>query len=142
MVTQRRSRSLVVVQLAGGNDAMNTVIPYGDGLYYDWRKEVHIEQEKVLPIDDYLGFNPALTSMKYLWDENKMAIINGVGYPSPNRSHFRSIDIWNTGESEGIGESGWLGRAMREIDPKAENPVIGVPAMMIRGDSNAMPERI
>ena len=74
MVTQRRSRSLVVVQLAGGNDAMNTVIPYGDGLYYDWRKEVHIEQEKVLPIDDYLGFNPALTSMKYLWDENKMAI--------------------------------------------------------------------
>ena len=126
MVTEQKPRSLVVVQLAGGNDALNTVIPYGDGLYYDWRKDVRIEQDKVLHIDDYLGFNPALASIKDLYDENKVAVINGVGYPDPNRSHFRSIDIWHTGESEGIGESGWLGRAMRELDPKAENPVIGV----------------
>ena len=126
MVVEKRPRSLVIVQLAGGNDAMNTVIPYGDGLYYDWRKEVRIEQDKVLKIDNYLGFNPALQSIKNLWDENNVAVINGVGYPEPNRSHFRSIDIWHTGESVGIGDSGWLGRAMKELDPKAENPIIGV----------------
>ncbi len=126
MVTEKRQKSLVIVQLAGGNDALNTIIPYGDGLYYDWRKDVRIEQDKVLPINDYLGFNPALASIKSLYDQNQVAIINGVGYPDPNRSHFRSIDIWATGESQGIGESGWLGRAMRELDPKAENPIIGV----------------
>ena len=126
MVTEKRQKSLVIVQLAGGNDALNTIIPYGDGLYYDWRKDVRIEQDKVLPINDYLGFNPALASIKSLYDQDEVAIINGVGYPDPNRSHFRSIDIWATGESKGIGESGWLGRAMRELDPKAENPIIGV----------------
>ena len=126
MVTEKRQKSLVIVQLAGGNDALNTIIPYGDGLYYDWRKDVRIEQDKVLPINDYLGFNPALASIKSLYDQNQVAIINGVGYPDPNRSHFRSIDIWATGESQGIGESGWLGRAMRELDPKAENSIIGV----------------
>ena len=126
MVTEKRPRSLVILQLSGGNDALNTVIPYGDGLYYDWRKDVHIEQEKVLQIDSYLGFNPALRSIKHLWDQEKVAVINGVGYPDPNRSHFRSIDIWNTCESIGIGDSGWLGRALRELDPKAENPIAGV----------------
>ena len=126
MVTKKRPRSLVILQLSGGNDALNTVIPYGDGLYYDWRKDVHIEQEKVLQIDSYLGFNPALRSIKHLWDQEKVAVINGVGYPDPNRSHFRSIDIWNTCESIGIGDSGWLGRALRELDPKAENPIAGV----------------
>ena len=126
MVTEKRPRSLVILQLSGGNDALNTVIPYGDGLYYDWRKDVHIEQEKVLQIDSYLGFNPALGSIKHLWDQEKVAVINGVGYPDPNRSHFRSIDIWNTCESIGIGDSGWLGRALRELDPKAENPIAGV----------------
>ena len=126
MVTEKRPRSLVILQLSGGNDALNTVIPYGDGLYYDWRKDVHIEQEKVLQIDSYLGFNPALRAIKHLWDQEKVAVINGVGYPDPNRSHFRSIDIWNTCESIGIGDSGWLGRALRELDPKAENPIAGV----------------
>ncbi|MEC8891598.1 MAG: DUF1501 domain-containing protein [Chloroflexota bacterium] len=126
MVTEKKPRSLVVLQLSGGNDALNTVIPYGDGLYYDWRKDVRIEQDKVLQIDSYLGFNPALRSIKTLWDQEKVAVINGVGYPDPNRSHFRSIDIWNTCESIGIGDSGWLGRALRELDPKAENPIAGV----------------
>ena len=126
MVTNKRMKSLVIVQLAGGNDAMNTIVPYGDGLYYDWRKDVRIEQDQVLKINDYLGFNPALSSIKDLWDQNKVAVINGVGYPEPNRSHFRSVDIWNTAESVGIGNSGWLGRAIREIDPNAENPITGV----------------
>ncbi|GIT16505.1 MAG: hypothetical protein CM1200mP38_1620 [Dehalococcoidia bacterium] len=95
-------------------------------MYYDGVKMFELNKTQVLKINDYLGFNPALSSIKDLWDQNKVAVINGVGYPEPNRSHFRSVDIWNTAESVGIGNSGWLGRAIREIDPNAENPITGV----------------
>ena len=126
MTSAKSHRSLVVLQLSGGNDALNTVVPYGNGLYYDWRPEVRIEQDQVLKLDDQLGFNPSMAPIKGLWDEGKVAVINGVGYPSPNRSHFRSMDIWHTAESDGIGDSGWLGRTIRELDPKAENALTGV----------------
>ena len=126
MTSAKSHRSVVVVQLSGGNDALNTVVPYGNGLYYDWRPDVRIEQEQVLKLDDELGFNPSMAPIKELWDEGKVAVINGIGYPSPNRSHFRSMDIWHTAESEGIGDSGWLGRTIRELDPKAENVLTGV----------------
>ena len=126
MTSAKSDRSVVVVQLNGGNDALNTVVPYGDSLYYDWRPEVRIEQDQVLKLDDQLGFNPSMAPIKELWDEGKVAVINGVGYPNPNRSHFRSMDIWHTGVSEGIGSSGWLGRTIRELDPKAENVLTGV----------------
>jgi len=81
---------LVVVQLTGGNDYINTVIPYQDSLYYDSRKTVSVAQEEVLPVSDELAFNPALTAVKDLYDQGKVAVINGIGYPGPNRSHFRS----------------------------------------------------
>ena len=126
MTSAKSDRALVVVQLSGGNDALNTVVPYGDGLYYDWRPDVRIEPDQVLHLDDQLGLNPSMGPVKGLWDEGKVAIVNGVGYPSPNRSHFRSMDIWHTAESEGIGDSGWLGRTIRELDPKAENVLAGV----------------
>ena len=126
MTTANSERSLVVVQLSGGNDALNTVVPYTNDLYYDWRQDVRIEQDKVLKLDDELGFNPSMAPIKALWDEGNVAVINGVGYPNPNRSHFRSMDIWHTAESEGIGMSGWLGRTIRELDPKAENVLTGV----------------
>lgn len=126
MASKKSDRSVVVVQLSGGNDALNTVIPYTDGLYYDWRRDVNIPQDRVIDIDGRLGFNPSLAPIKKLWDKGNVAIINGVGYPSPNRSHFRSMDIWHTAESESIGNSGWLGRTIRELDPKAENVLTGV----------------
>ena len=126
MTSAKSARALVVVQLSGGNDALNTVVPYGDGLYYDWRPDVRIEPDQVLHLDDQFGFNPSMGPVKGLWDEGKVAIVNGVGYSSPNRSHFRSMDIWHTAESEGIGDSGWLGRTIRELDPKAENVLAGV----------------
>ena len=126
MTSAKSDRSLVVLQLSGGNDALNTVVPYSNGLYYDWRPEVRIEQERVLKLDDQLGFNPSMAPIKELWDEGKVAVINGVGYPSPDRSHFRSMDIWHTAESDGIGDSGWLGRTIRELDPKAENALTGM----------------
>ena len=94
MVTKSKESNLVVVQLSGGNDALNTIVPYNDGLYYDNRPHVHIKPDQALKIDDSLAFNPSMGAIKKLWDEGKVAIFNGIGYPSPNRSHFRSMDIW------------------------------------------------
>ena len=125
MVTSKE-KSLVVVQLSGGNDYLNTVVPYGDDEYYDFRKTVHIAQDSVLPIDSTYGFNPHLGPIKRLFDDGKVAVINGVGYDNPNRSHFRSMDIWHTALPDEIGTEGWLGRVIREIDPKGENVLTGV----------------
>ena len=125
MVTSRE-KSLVVVQLSGGNDYLNTIVPYGDDEYYDFRKTVHIDQESVLPVDGTYGFNPNLGPLKRLYDEGKVAVINGIGYDNPNRSHFRSMDIWHTALPDEIGNEGWLGRVIREIDPSGENVLTGV----------------
>ena len=119
-------RSLVVLQLSGGNDGLNTVIPYSNELYYDQRPSVSIPQEDVLKIDDNLGFNPNMGPIKRLWDEGKVAVITGIGYPSPNRSHFRSMDVWHTAEPTKIQNEGWLGRAIRDLDPQADNVLTGV----------------
>ncbi|MDA1127556.1 MAG: DUF1501 domain-containing protein [Chloroflexi bacterium] len=126
MTSANKDPILVVVQLTGGNDYMNTVIPFEDSLYYDNRTTVGIPQEEVLSIGQGLGLNPALTAVKDLFDEGKVAVINGIGYPGPNRSHFRSMDIWHTCEPEKVGTEGWLGRAIRDLDPQAENVLTGV----------------
>ena len=126
MTTNRKDPILVVIQLTGGNDYLNTIIPYNDPLYYDNRANLGIPADQVLPIDDNFGFNPALQPIKELYDQGKVAIINGIGYPNPNRSHFRSMDIWHTCEPDKIGTEGWLGRAIRDLDPRAENVLTGV----------------
>ena len=126
MTSTKKDPILVVVQLTGGNDYMNTVIPYEDPLYYDNRTTVGIAQDEVLPIGQGLALNPALTAVKNFFDEGKVALINGIGYPNPNRSHFRSMDIWHTCEPEKVGNEGWLGRVIRDLDPKAENVLTGV----------------
>ena len=126
MASVDKKRALVVIQLSGANDALNTIIPYSNGLYYDFRPNIGIPAEEVVPIDDQLGFNPNMGPVKELWDQGKVAIINGIGYPNPTRSHFRSMDIWHTAEPEKIGSEGWLGRAIRELDPQSENVLTGV----------------
>jgi uncharacterized protein (DUF1501 family) len=126
MTSTKKDPILVVIQLTGGNDYLNTLIPYGDPLYYDNRSNVGIPQDQVLPIDDHFGFNPAAGPIKDLYDQGKVAIINGVGYPNPNRSHFRSMDIWHTCEPDKVGTEGWLGRVIRDLDPKSENVLTGV----------------
>ena len=105
---------------------MNTVVPYSDPLYFDNRPSVRVPAEQVLPINDAIGFNPTMGPLKKLYDEGKMAIIQGIGYPKPSRSHFRSMDIWHTCEPEKVGEEGWLGRAIRDLDPNKENVLTGV----------------
>jgi len=126
MTTTKRAKNLIVIQLSGGNDYLNTVVPYSEGKYYDYRSTVNIPQDKVIPIDDRYGFNPSMGPVKFLWDERKVAIINGIGYQNPNRSHFRSMDIWHTAEPDSIGKEGWLGRAIRDIDPLGENVLTGI----------------
>ncbi|MEE8465054.1 MAG: DUF1501 domain-containing protein [Dehalococcoidia bacterium] len=126
MTTTRHEKSLIVIQLTGGNDYLNTVVPYGDGRYYDARSTVNIPQEKVIPIDNQLGFNPSMGPIKSLWDEGKVAVINGIGYENPNRSHFRSMDIWHTAEPDSIGKEGWLGRTIRDLDPQSDNVLTGI----------------
>ncbi len=128
MVSQNgnRDKALVVVQLSGGNDTLNTVVPYNDGLYYDFRQTVHVNGDEVHPISDDLAFNPTMGPIKRLWDEGKVAVINGIGYPNPNRSHFRSMDIWHTAMPDDIGREGWLGRATRELDPNGANVLSAV----------------
>ena len=86
----------VVLSLSGGNDGLNTVIPYTNGLYYDFRPNLGIRQDQVLPLTSELGFHPTMGPLKTLWDEGKVAIFLGIGYPHPSYSHFRSMDIWHT----------------------------------------------
>ena len=126
MTTTKHEKGLIVIQLTGGNDYLNTVVPYGEGLYYDYRSKVNIPQDRVIPLNEKVGFNPSMGPMKSLWDEGKVAVINGVGYENPNRSHFRSMDIWHTAEPDAIGAEGWLGRAIRDIDPQGENVLTGI----------------
>ena len=105
---------------------LNTVVPYANPLYYDNRPTVRINEADVLKIDDTFGFNPNMAAIKPFWDEGKMAIIHGIGYPNPNYSHFRSMDIWYTAEPEKMSTDGWLGKVVRDLDPKAENVLTAV----------------
>lgn len=101
---------LVVVTLYGGNDGLNTVIPASDRAYQDARPELAYKPEDVLNIGEGLGLNPGMKGMKTLWDNKKLAIVRGVGYPQPDHSHFRSMAIWQTASPQSPGRTGWLGR--------------------------------
>ena len=117
---------IVVLQLTGGNDYFNTIIPYTDQNYYDSRRSLQIPQQRVLQLDDEIGMHPAMGPMKEIYESGNMAIVHGIGYANSPRSHFRSMDIWHTCEPDKVGTEGWLGRAIREIDPEGENPITGV----------------
>ncbi len=126
MVATNKDPVLAVFSLSGGNDFMNTVIPYTNPLYRDYRPTLAVAEDQVIPINDELAFHPAMASLKKYWDEGKLAIILGVGYPHPSLSHFRSMDIWATCEPDELGLIGWLGSVIQEADPKAENVLTGV----------------
>lgn len=105
------NKVLVVVQLSGGNDGLNTVIPYRNDIYYKLRPQLGIRREQALALTDELGIHPALKSFKALYDDGALGIMNSVGYPNPDRSHFRSMDIWQSAsESKDFWGTGWIGR--------------------------------
>ena len=126
MVSTKKDPVLAVFSLSGGNDFMNTVIPYTNPIYQDYRPTLAVPEDQVIPITEELGFHPAMAALKKYWDEGKLAIILGVGYPHPSLSHFRSMDIWATCEPDELGLIGWLGSVIQEIDPKGDNVLTGV----------------
>ncbi len=126
MTATRKDPVLVVLQLTGGNDYMNTVIPHSDPLYRDNRPVVGVSDDRIVKLNDRIGLHPEVAPLKRFWDSGDMAIIHGVGYANSPRSHFRSMDIWHTCEPDKLGTEGWLGRATRDIDPNKDNVVTAV----------------
>ena len=117
---------LVVIQLAGGNDGLNTIIPFQDDLYFKARPQLAIPKNQVLPIDSRVGLNPSLAALKGIYDDGNLAIIQGVGYPNPNRSHFRSTEIWQTAsDPQQYLTKGWIGRYFDNCCAGAD-PAVGV----------------
>jgi uncharacterized protein (DUF1501 family) len=126
MVSTKKDPVLAVLSLSGGNDGLNTVIPYTNPLYRDYRPTLAIPEDQVIRLNDQLGLHPAMGPLKQFWDKGQLAIFLGIGYPNPSYSHFRSMDIWHTCEPDKVGTEGWLGRAIKELDPRAENVLTGV----------------
>jgi uncharacterized protein (DUF1501 family) len=126
MTSTKKDPVIVVLQLTGGNDYFNTVVPYSDPLYYENRPSLHVPQDQVLKINDEIGLTPAMSPIKDMYDQGKVAIIHGIGYADSPRSHFRSMDIWHTCEPDKVGTEGWAGRVAREMDPNKENVLTAI----------------
>ncbi len=126
-------QTVVLIELNGGNDGLNTVVPYTDPKYYELRPKLAVAKTDVLRLNDTLGFNPALKALQPVWDKGELAVVLGTGYPQPNRSHFRSIEIWDTGSnSDEFADEGWLARyfALRRLSrpsAAADGVVFGRP---------------
>jgi uncharacterized protein (DUF1501 family) len=126
MTGPNSKRALVVVQLGGGNDTLNTLVPYADPTYYKLRPTLAVPQAQVLQLSDQVGFNPNLSALKGLYDASELAVVQGVGYPNPNRSHFRSTDIWTSGRPDIMEATGWLGRYLDNTCSGEDRPLAGV----------------
>src|SRR5438552_4292874 len=116
---------LVMIQLAGGNDGLQTVMPLADPSYRDLRPQLSKSADEALPITKDFGLNKNLTGTKKLWDDGKLAIVQGVGYPKPSFSHFDSIRVWETGDPERRQQNGWLGKAIEKNYDSAGHPLVG-----------------
>lgn len=119
-------RVLVVIQMAGGNDGLNTVVPVSDGRYYSARPELAVPALSALPLDATSGLSPSLPEVKSLWDAGLVAIVEGVGYPQPNFSHFVSMDVWQTADPAHKVFDGWLGRYLSAVKDEVEAPFLGL----------------
>lgn len=135
------NKVLVVLQLSGGNDGLNTVIPFRNDLYYKARPKIGISKELTLGLNDEVGLHPALKSFKELYDDGSLSILNGVGYPNPDRSHFRSMDIWHSAsQSNEYLYTGWIGRYLDAQCAGCDKPthaleIDDVLSMALKGES-------
>lgn len=118
-------KTLVLVQMAGGNDGLSTLVPYTNGAYQSARPTLGFDAEQVLPLDTEFGLHPNLTGLKSLWDENKLAVIQGVGYPEQNYSHFKSMAIWQRADPGLTTTDGWLGRTLEAMESEVHDPFLG-----------------
>ena len=119
-------RTLIVVQLAGGIDGLNTVIPYTDGAYRDARPQLAIPEEEMLPIDDRIAFHPAMSDLAGLMEDGLLAVVEGVGYPDPTFSHFKAMDIWQSADVSGTAREGWLGKYFEDLTAAGGHPLAGL----------------
>ncbi len=131
----KKNQILVVLQLSGGNDGINTLIPFTDPNYARLRPTLGVATTDVLRLTDSVGLNPNLSRLKALYDQGKMAIVQGVGYPNPNRSHFRSMDIWHSASPATFERSGWLGRYVAACQCAQDN---ALPAISVGDQLNTM----
>jgi len=116
---------LVLVQLAGGNDGLNTIIPITDQTYRSTRSTLAIPEADILPLEQGFGLHPALAGLKGLWDSGKLAVVRGVGYPEQNYSHFKSMAIWQAGDPKLSMDNGWLGRTLEQMESQQHDPFLG-----------------
>jgi uncharacterized protein (DUF1501 family) len=131
----KKNRILVVLQLSGGNDGLNTVIPFGDPNYATLRPTLGIDAKDVIHLSDSVGLHPNLSKLKGLYDQGKLAVVQGVGYPNPNRSHFRSMDIWHSARPDSFERSGWLGRYVSACQCAQDN---ALPAISVGDQLNTL----
>jgi uncharacterized protein (DUF1501 family) len=117
---------LIVLQLSGGNDGLNTIVPFRNDVYYQSRPKIAVPPEKLLKVSDELGFNPSLEKLKSIYDQGYLSIINNVGYPNPDRSHFRSMDIWQSANPKEYVKTGWVGRYLDSNCDGAEHNAIEI----------------
>lgn len=122
-----KGKVLVVIQLSGGNDGLNTVVPFRNDLYYKYRPTLAIDSNEVLQLNDELGLNPEMSGLKEIYDQGWLTIINNVGYPNPDRSHFRSMDIWHSASNADENwYTGWLGRYLDAECEKGKPVSLGI----------------
>jgi uncharacterized protein (DUF1501 family) len=118
---------LVVLELTGGNDGLNTVIPYADDLYHKARPTLRQTKDVVVRLDDHVGLHSGMRGLRPLWEQGHLAVVQGVGYPNPDRSHFEAMDIWQSADPKRMTSTGWLGRAAAESDDQSG----GVPILHV-----------
>ena len=106
---------LVVLELSGGNDGLNTVIPYADDLYHKARPTLRQTKDVVVRLDDHIGLNSGMQGFRPMWEQGHLAVVQGVGYPNPERSHFEAMDIWQSADPENRAGTGWLGRSIGQL---------------------------
>jgi uncharacterized protein (DUF1501 family) len=125
--TPGKDNVLVVLEMSGGNDGLNTVIPYSDPLYHKYRPTLHQTKDVVVRLDDKVGLHSSMTGLRPLWEQGQLAVVQGVGYPNPERSHFEAMDTWQSGDPKKLTNTGWLGRAAANADDGAG----GVPILHV-----------
>jgi uncharacterized protein (DUF1501 family) len=125
VATTGKDRILVVLEMTGGNDGLNTVIPYADDLYHKARPTLGYQKNEIVRVDDHIGLNPGLGQFQQLLGNGQLAVVQGVGYPNPNRSHFESMDVWQSADPRRKIANGWLGRSMGSVKVK-EGEIVGI----------------
>ncbi|RJF72303.1 DUF1501 domain-containing protein [Deinococcus cavernae] len=133
-------KTLVVVQLTGGNDGLNTLVPYSNGAYYAARPRIAVSRQEVVPLTPDLGLHPSLKPLMKLWDDGQLAWMENIGYPNPNRSHFASMAIWHTADPTQAQPDGWIGRLAEKIgDPFCASHLGGTTPQALQASEFSLP---